>query len=59
MKKIYHWNVSNVCDMWDMFNVAESFNQPLHAPWYQDGMHEESESEWVIEQGGNSNMLNT
>ena len=45
MKKIYHWNVSNVWDMWDMFNVAESFNQPLHAPWYQDGMHEESESE--------------
>ena len=39
------WNVSNVTDMRLMFWNATSFNQPLHAPWYQDGMHEESESE--------------
>jgi len=39
------WNVSNVTDMDYTFDHATSFNQPLHAPWYQDGMHEESESE--------------
>ena len=32
-------------DVCGMFYGATSFNQPLHAPWYQDGMHEESESE--------------
>jgi len=32
-------------DVYGMFYGATSFNQPLHAPWYQDGMHEESESE--------------
>jgi hypothetical protein len=37
--------MSNVTNMIGMFNHANSFNQPLHAPWYQDGMHEESESE--------------
>ena len=35
------WNVSNVTNMRGMFIRAESFNQPLNAPWY----HEESESE--------------
>jgi hypothetical protein len=28
------WNVSNVKNMEGMFLDAESFNQPLHAPWY-------------------------
>jgi len=26
--------VSNVTDMYGMFRGADSFNQPLHAPWY-------------------------
>ena len=30
------WNVSNVTDMHRMFDAATSFNQPLHAPWYED-----------------------
>ena len=37
-----NWNVSNVTDMAYMFMHANSFNQPLHAPWYHD---EESDSE--------------
>ena len=28
------WNVSNVVDMNNVFEEAISFNQPLHAPWY-------------------------
>ena len=28
------WNVSNVTDMSFMFGLCDSFNQPLHAPWY-------------------------
>jgi hypothetical protein len=28
--------VSNVTDMRAMFNVAESFNQSLYAPWYHE-----------------------
>ena len=39
--EINNWDVSNVTNMSDMFEGAESFNQPLHAPWY----HEDSESE--------------
>jgi len=35
--------VSNVTDMGMMFNGATSFNQPLHAPWYE--YDEDSESE--------------
>ena len=31
-----NWNVSNVTSMEAMFKNAESFNQPLHAPWYGD-----------------------
>ena len=30
-----NWNVSNVKNMAWMFEDASSFNQPLHAPWYQ------------------------
>jgi surface protein len=30
------WNVSNVTNMFNMFLHAHSFNQPLHAPWYQE-----------------------
>jgi len=26
--------VSNVTDMSFMFGLCDSFNQPLHAPWY-------------------------
>ena len=37
-----NWNVSNVTDMAYMFMHANSFNQPLNAPWYHD---EESDSE--------------
>ena len=32
--EINNWDVSNVTDMTQMFYNAESFNQPLHAPWY-------------------------
>jgi len=28
--------VSNVTNMWMMFNGATSFNQPLDAPWYHE-----------------------
>ena len=27
-----NWDVSNVIDMYNMFENATSFNQPLHAP---------------------------
>ena len=41
-QQLNNWNVSNVTDMAYMFMHANSFNQPLNAPWYHD---EESDSE--------------
>ena len=38
------WDVSHATLGW-MFDCAVSFNQPLHAPWYDSSSDEESESE--------------
>ena len=43
--EISNWDVSNVTNMENMFDESESFNQPLHAPWYDSSSDEESESE--------------
>ena len=34
-RAVNRWNVSKVMKMGWMFYEAESFNQTLHAPWYE------------------------
>ena len=50
--EIGNWDVSRVTNMGGMFSNnlgmfqgAKSFNQPLHAPWYDSSSDEESDSE--------------